>query len=116
MARSHWHAERQSRPPGKPLSLRVAAKCGVCVVALLGFVVQASTFVARLASIHILPATQSAEDLIRGFFSFADRVAAAIVGQEALTTPQSLAFHVHYGIIGSINMESLRCTLRCNLC
>ncbi len=50
----------------KAPSLRVAAKCGVCVVALLGFVVLATTFVARLASIRILPATQSAEDLIRG--------------------------------------------------
>ncbi|MGH8711054.1 MAG: hypothetical protein ACREVA_07030, partial [Burkholderiales bacterium] len=47
-------------------SLWVAAKFGVCVVALLGFVVLATTFVARLASIRILPATQSAEDLIRG--------------------------------------------------
>jgi hypothetical protein len=47
-------------------SLRVAAKCGVCVVALLGFVVLATTFVARLASTCVLPATQSAEDLIRG--------------------------------------------------
>ena len=47
-------------------SLRVAAKCDVCVVALLGFVVQATTFVARLASIRVLPATQSAVDLIRG--------------------------------------------------
>ncbi len=51
-------------------SLRVAAKCGVCVVALLGFVVRATTFVARLASIRILPATQSAEDLIRGSLVF----------------------------------------------
>src|SRR5712691_11189915 len=47
-------------------SLRVAVKCVVCVVALLGFVVLATTFVARLASVRILPATQSAEDLIRG--------------------------------------------------
>ena len=47
-------------------SLRVAAKCGVCGVALLGFVGPATTFVARLASIRILPATQFAEDLIRG--------------------------------------------------
>jgi hypothetical protein len=52
--------------PDKPQSLRVAAKCGVCVVALLGFVVLATTFVAHLASFRILPATQSAEDLIRG--------------------------------------------------
>jgi len=74
---SPWQAERQSRLPGKPPSLRVAAKCGVCGVALLGFVVLATTFVARLASFRILPATQSAEDLIRGSFSFADRVAAA---------------------------------------
>ena len=50
----------------KAPSQRAAEKFGVCVVALLGFVVQATTFVARLASIRILPATQSAEDLIRG--------------------------------------------------
>jgi hypothetical protein len=50
----------------QPPSLRVAAKCGVCIVALLGFVVLATTFVARLASIRILPATQFAADLIRG--------------------------------------------------
>ena len=66
---SPWQAERQSRPPGKPLSLWVAAKCGVCIVALLGFVVLATTFVARLASIRILPATQYTEDLIRGSLS-----------------------------------------------
>src|SRR5712691_7128175 len=47
-------------------SLRVAEKCGVCGVALLGVVVLATIFVARLASIRILPATQSAEDSIRG--------------------------------------------------
>jgi len=52
--------------PDKPRPIRVAAKCGVCIVALLGFVVLATTFVARLASVRILPATQSAEDLIRG--------------------------------------------------
>ena len=52
----------------QPPSLRVAAKCGVCIVALLGFVVRATTFVARLAFIRILPATQFAEDLIRGSF------------------------------------------------
>ena len=46
-------------------SLRVAAKCGVCVVTLLGFVVLATTFVVRLASIRILTATHTAEDLIR---------------------------------------------------
>src|SRR5712691_7245633 len=66
MARPPWQAERQSRPPGKPRPIQVAAKCGVCIVALLGFVVLATTFVARLASIRILPATQFAEDLIRG--------------------------------------------------
>jgi len=49
----------------KAPSLRVAVKCGVCIVALLGFVVLATTFVARLAFIRILPATQSAADLIR---------------------------------------------------
>ena len=65
-----WQAERQSRPPGKPRPIRVVAKCGVCVVALLGFVVPATTFVARLASIRILPATQFAEDLIRGSLVF----------------------------------------------
>ena len=52
--------------PDKPRPVRVAAKFGVCVVALLGFVVPATTFVARLASIRILPATQFAEELIRG--------------------------------------------------
>ncbi len=41
----------------KAPSLRVAAKCGVCIVTLLGIVVPATTFVARLASIRILPAT-----------------------------------------------------------
>src|SRR5712691_8514950 len=66
MARPPWQAERQSRPPGKPRPIQVAAKCGVCIVALLGFVVLATTFVARLASIRILPATQFAEDSIRG--------------------------------------------------
>ena len=29
---SPWQAERQSRPPGKLPSLRVAAKCDVCIV------------------------------------------------------------------------------------
>jgi len=69
----------------QPPSLRVAAKCGVCVVALLGFVVLATTFVARLASIRILPATQSAWDLIRGslrllFFFLLFRNAVAFCG------------------------------------
>jgi hypothetical protein len=46
--------------------MRVAANCGVCIVALLGFVVQATTFVARLAAIRILSATRLTKDLIRG--------------------------------------------------
>jgi hypothetical protein len=68
--RSQWQTPLASRATmqtaRKAPSLRVAAKCGVCIVALLGFVVLATTFVARLASIRILPATQFAEDLIRG--------------------------------------------------
>jgi uncharacterized membrane protein len=48
----------------RPLGLRQNAASAV--VALLGFVVLATTFVARLASIRILPATQYTEDLIRG--------------------------------------------------
>src|SRR5712691_12336046 len=75
---SPWQAERQSRPPGKPRPIRVAAKCGVCVVALLGFVVPATTFVTRLASIRILPATQSVEDLIRGSLSVLARAVAIL--------------------------------------
>jgi len=50
----------------KAPSLRVAAKCGACFIALLGIVVQTTTFVARLAFIRILSATQSAWDLFRG--------------------------------------------------
>ena len=68
--RSEWLTPFTSRATNqtarKAPSLRVAAKCGVCVVALLGFVVQATTFVARLASIRILPATRFTKDLIRG--------------------------------------------------
>jgi hypothetical protein len=68
--RSEWLTPFTSRATNqtarKAPSLRVAAKCGVCFVALLGFVGSTTTFVARLASIRILPATQSAEDLIRG--------------------------------------------------
>ena len=56
----------------QPLSLRVAAKCGVCIVALLGFVDLATTFVAHLASIRILLATHSVEDLIRGSLIYPD--------------------------------------------
>jgi len=61
----HKPSDKADRPD-KPLSLWVAAKCGVCIVALLGFVVLATTFVARLASIRILPATRFTKDLIRG--------------------------------------------------
>src|SRR6266511_3270452 len=64
--RPHWRASRQSRPPEKPRPIWVAAKCGACFVALLGIVAQATPFVARLAFIRILPATQSAWDLFRG--------------------------------------------------
>jgi|GEM_PF-4981653 len=49
-------------------SLRVAAKCGDCHVALLGFIVLAATFVTRLAFVRILPATQSVCDSIRDSF------------------------------------------------
>ncbi len=57
----------------KPRPMRVAANCGVCVVALLGFVVLATTFVARLAAIRILPATRLTTDLIRGSLTLAKR-------------------------------------------
>ena len=53
-----WQAERPGRSPAQlatePRPIRVAAKCGACVVALLGIVDQATTFVARLAFIRIL--------------------------------------------------------------
>src|ERR1700688_1653635 len=65
-----WRAERQSRSRGKPRPIRVAAKCRacflICQLRLLGIVAQATTFVARLAFIRILPATQSAWGLFRG--------------------------------------------------
>src|SRR5438045_3290906 len=61
----------------KAPSLRVAAKCGACFVALLGIVAQATTFVARLALIRILPATQSAWDLFRGSLSLRSSTRAA---------------------------------------
>ncbi len=66
MARPLGKPSDKADCPDKPRPVRVAAKCGICIVALLGFVVLATTFVARLASIRILPATQSAEGLIRG--------------------------------------------------
>ena len=50
----------------KAPSRRVAAKSGACCVSLLGFVGRATTFVARLAVIPILPATHSTEDLFSG--------------------------------------------------
>ena len=50
----------------KAPSRRVAAKSGACCVALLGLVGQATTCVARLAIIPILPATRSTEDLFSG--------------------------------------------------
>jgi hypothetical protein len=43
--------------------MRVAAKLRARIVALLGIVVPATTFVARLAIIAILPATRLMEDL-----------------------------------------------------
>jgi len=61
----------------KAPSLWVAAKCGACFVALLGIVAQATTFVARLAFIRILPATQSAWDLFRGSLSLRSSTRAA---------------------------------------
>src|SRR3989441_2936453 len=70
MARPPLQAERQSRSPGRPRPMRVAAKCGACFVGLLGIVAQATTFVARLAFIRILPATQSAWDSFRGSLGF----------------------------------------------
>src|SRR5437879_9914746 len=75
MARPPSRAERQSRSPGKPRPIRVAAKCGacflICQLRLLGIVVPATTFVARLVFIRILPATQSAWDLFRGSLAVA---------------------------------------------
>src|SRR5213594_1937552 len=68
--RRQWQAPLASlatkQTARKAPSLRVAAKCGACFVALLGIVAQATTFVARLAFIRILPATQSARDPFRG--------------------------------------------------
>ena len=57
-------SDKADRPESP--ALRVAAKYGVCIVALLGFVVLATTFVARLTAIRILPATWFTKDLIRG--------------------------------------------------
>src|SRR2546429_3970762 len=73
MARPPSRAERQSRSPEKPRPIQVAAKCGGCFGAFLGVVAQATTFVARLAFIRILPATQSAWDLFKGSFACRSR-------------------------------------------
>ena len=74
--RSQWPIPLASRATKqtarKAPSLRVAAKCGACVVALLGFVVPATTFVARLAAIRILPATRLTKNLIRGSLSISN--------------------------------------------
>src|SRR2546425_4266188 len=75
--RRQWQAPLASlatkQTAGKAPSLRVAAKCGACFVALLGIVTQATTFVARLAFIRILPATQSAWDSFRGSLASSGR-------------------------------------------
>src|SRR5206468_8050088 len=84
--RPHWRASRQSRPPEKRRPIRVAAKCGACFVALLGIVAQATTFVARLAFIRILPATQSAWDSFRGSIG-SDKADGAIRGDQTLDAP-----------------------------
>jgi len=70
----------------KAPSLWVAAKCGACFVALLGIVAQATTFVARLAFIRILPATQSAWDSFRGSIG-SDKADGAIRGDQTLDAP-----------------------------
>ena len=112
--RSQWPFPLASRATKqtarKAPSLRVAAKCGVCVVALLGFVVLATTFVARLASIRILLATQFAEDLIRGSLEL--KLTAQLF-RERNGFPQ-LAVYPHYGgfAIGEFN---LRMVLQVNL-
>ena len=46
--------------------VRVSAKCGACVVALLVLKLQLGTFVARLAIIRIAPETRSTGYLFRG--------------------------------------------------
>jgi len=51
----------------KAPSLRVAAKCGVCFVALLGIVGQATTFVARLAFIRIFASNAIRVGLVQRF-------------------------------------------------
>ncbi len=63
---TYSQAEQRRRPPEKPHPMRVAAKSGARVVALLGIVVQATTFVALRAIIPISLATRSAWGLCRG--------------------------------------------------
>jgi hypothetical protein len=47
--RAYRPAEQQCQAPGKPRPEKVCAKCGAGGVGLLGIVVRATTFVARLA-------------------------------------------------------------------
>src|SRR5438034_10627816 len=63
---TYSQAEQRRRPPEKPHPMRVAAKSGARFVALLGIVVQATTFVALRAIIPISHATRSAWGLCRG--------------------------------------------------
>src|SRR6266403_4019338 len=63
---TYSQAEQRRRPPEKPHPMRVAAKSGARFVALLGIVVQATTFVALRAIIPISRATRSAWGLCRG--------------------------------------------------
>jgi hypothetical protein len=58
-------ARRRSQALGKPRPQRVCAKCGAGGVGLLGIVVRATTFVARLAIIRISRQTRSAEVKLR---------------------------------------------------
>src|SRR5258706_16398930 len=71
MARPPSRAERQSRSPGKPRPIRVATKRGacflICQLRLLGIVVQATTFVARLAFIRIFARNAIRVGLVQRF-------------------------------------------------
>ena len=67
--REYRPAEQQCQAPGKPRPFRVCAKCGAGGVGLLGIVVQATTFVARLAIIRISRQTRSIGGLFRGSFN-----------------------------------------------
>jgi hypothetical protein len=57
--------------PKSPVPPGCGQNAALSFVALLGIVAQATTFVARLAFIRILPATQSAWGLFRGSSAFA---------------------------------------------